>query len=113
MCYPSLKNNNSTWPPDSGGLILASDTMQTLSLCLQIFCLRMTILADSFGPQIWPDKMFNVFIHNKGADKTVHCDFVVSCKSGYIHLQTCGKDIISSFLLFSNSQPPSGAITLN
>ena len=43
-------------------LMVILDIMLSLRLCL-----RLTILADSWA-QIWPDKMFNVFI-----DKTVRC----------------------------------------
>ena len=61
MCEASRANNNSTCPGESGGFDLRHHAvLETFSAADNI--------SWQFGPQIWPDKMFNVFI-----DKTVRC----------------------------------------
>ena len=124
-CYPSLKTTTTR------GLIVGFFDLKpgpwtiTLSLCLRLILLAVpgpspppppkrlwqTYLADSWA-QIWPDKMFSS--RTKGADKAVRCADWSShvTKSGYIRLQTCGKQsefrdvpIISWALLILNSQP--------
>ena len=44
--------------------------------------------------------MFYVLLITNALIRLCAATFLVSCKSGYIHLQTCGKDIISRSLLF-------------
>ena len=63
------------------GLLIAAALILAMTSCSPQDFNSVPLSADDyisrqFRPQIWPDKMFNVFIHNKGADKTVRCDFV-------------------------------------
>ena len=62
-------------------------------------CLRLILLADRFDPDQARQNVFNVCIHNKGADKNVRypgwsATLLVSYnKVGVKQLQTCGKDV--------------------
>ena len=80
-CYPTLK------------------TARGMKAADLIFMSAADIISRQVWPRPGPTKMFNVCIHNKGADKNVRypgwfATLLVSYnKVGVKHLQTCGKDV--------------------
>ena len=74
------------WPPDSCGFDLSQWHHAVLETSTVLLSTDDNI-SRQFRPQILPDKMFNVFIHNKGLIKTVRCDFVGLLQVG-VHTST-------------------------
>ena len=69
-------------------LMLILDIMLSFRLCL-----RLTILADSLGPDLAPTKcLMFLLIRLCGAQVDLRLRWSHTTKSGYIHLQTCGKE---------------------
>ena len=84
---PPRANNNSTWP-ESGGFevdLRHHAVLETLSAADNI--------SGQFGPRSGPTKYLKfLLIRLCGAQVDLRLRWSHTTKSGYIHLQTCGKE---------------------